>query len=45
MINKTIATVRMNKSNGQKTATIPKDSDIEVGDLVRIVKVRIEDEE
>ena len=41
----TIMKVRSNGSNGQKLVTIPNDSDIKVGDLVRIVKVRIEDEE
>lgn len=35
-----IAKVRVNKLNGQKTITIPKDSYIESGDYVEVIKVK-----
>ena len=35
-----IARVRLSKYNGQKLLTIPKDSGIEAGDYVKIIKVR-----
>lgn len=35
-----IAKVWVNKGNGQKLATIPKDADINDGDYVEITKVR-----
>jgi len=44
MITNNVAKVRKGSRN-EKLLTVPADSDIEVGDLVRIVKVRIEDEE
>lgn len=42
-----IQKVRTNKVNGQKVVTVPKDSDIESGDYVQIIKVvlpRLKDE-
>jgi len=36
-----IQRVWLNKSNGQKAITIPKDSGIEEGDFVRIKKVSV----
>jgi len=37
---KVIAKVRVNKLNGQKTITIPKDSSIKVGDYVEVILVK-----
>ena len=37
---KIIVKVRINKSNGQKTITIPKDSNIKKGDYVEIKKIK-----
>ena len=34
-----IQKVRTNRINGQKVVTIPKDSDINAGDYVKIIKV------
>ena len=34
-----IQKVRTNKINGQKVVTIPKESDINAGDYVKIIKV------
>jgi len=34
-----IQKVRANKVNGQKVVTIPKESDIDAGDYVKITKV------
>ena len=36
-----IVKVYTNQSNGQKLATIPKDSDIDDGDFIKIEKVRM----
>lgn len=32
--------VRINKANGQKTVTIPKDSDIKEGDYVEVKRLK-----
>jgi hypothetical protein len=36
-----IAKVRLNKINGQKLVTVPKDCNIVPGDTVELVKVKI----
>ena len=36
---KVIAKVRVNKLNGQKTITIPKDCSIKAGDYVEVLKI------
>jgi len=37
---KIIAKVRVNKLNGQKTITIPKDCSIEAGNYVEVIKIK-----
>lgn len=39
MEDKIIVRVRENKSNGQKTVTIPKNSNIKCGDYVEVRKI------
>lgn len=40
-LDKIIKIVWGNKYNGQKCVTIPKDSDIEIGDAVQITKMEV----
>jgi len=40
-VDKVIRRVYENKSTGQKLVTIPKDSDIQVGDYVKLEKVNV----
>jgi hypothetical protein len=39
-----IKVVWLNKSNGQKCVTIPKSSDIQVGDPVKIIKMEVKED-
>lgn len=44
-MSKLVKIVYENKHNGQKLVTIPKDSDIEVGDAVQITKMEVKQNE